>query len=132
MPYGSRLCDALAAGTGTPQCPAQHHRHGGADPRRCAPAARNGGSGSLLLPFSRGAIIGLGLIGSSLARAIQAQMPTVRVTGHDARPEVRATAAQTRFCDAVPDHTGAAVLGDAIVILCVPVAGQIGRTSGKE
>src|SRR3546814_14344529 len=85
-----------------------HHRHGGADPRRCAPAARNGGSGSLMLPFSRVAIIGLGLIGSSLARAIKAQMPTVRVTGHDASAEVRATAEQIRFCDDVPDTPGAA------------------------
>src|SRR3546814_10083162 len=89
MPVGSVLCDALVARTATPQCPAHHHRHGGADPRRCAPAARNGGSGSLMLPFSRVAIIGLGLIGSSLARAIKAQMPTVRVTGHDASAEVR-------------------------------------------
>ena len=37
-----------------------------------------------MLPFARVTIIGLGLIGSSLARAIRADMPTVRVTGHDA------------------------------------------------
>ena len=37
-----------------------------------------------MLPFSRVAIIGLGLIGSSVARAVRATMPTVRLTGSDA------------------------------------------------
>ncbi|HEY9579977.1 MAG TPA: prephenate/arogenate dehydrogenase family protein [Rhizorhapis sp.] len=74
-----------------------------------------------MLPFSRVAIIGLGLIGSSLARAIKAQMPTVRVTGHDASAEVRATAEQIRFCDDVTDTPGAAVMDADLVILCVPV-----------
>ena len=37
-----------------------------------------------MLPFSRVTIIGLGLIGSSIARAVRAEMPTVRLTGHDA------------------------------------------------
>ena len=36
-----------------------------------------------MLPFARVTIIGLGLIGSSVARAVQAKMPTVRVTGYD-------------------------------------------------
>jgi cyclohexadieny/prephenate dehydrogenase len=34
-----------------------------------------------MLPFARVTVIGLGLIGSSIARAIQQHMPTVRVTG---------------------------------------------------
>src|SRR3546814_18126236 len=118
MPDGSRLCDSLAAGTVTPLCLAHHHRHGGADPRRCGLAARNGGSGSLMLPFSRVAISGLGRRGSALARAIKAQMPTVRVTGHDASAEVRATAEQIRFCDDVTDTPGAAVMDADLVILC--------------
>lgn len=74
-----------------------------------------------MLPFSRVAIIGLGLIGSSLARAIKAQMPTVRVTGHDASAEVRATAEKIHFCDDVTDTPGAAVMDADLVILCVPV-----------
>ena len=49
-----------------------------------------------MLPFSRVTIIGLGLIGSSLARAIREYMPTVRVTGHDADPDVRETARRIR------------------------------------
>ena len=37
-----------------------------------------------MLPFSRVAVIGLGLIGSSVARAVRQYLPTVRLTGHDA------------------------------------------------
>ncbi|MCF8709962.1 prephenate/arogenate dehydrogenase family protein [Rhizorhapis sp. SPR117] len=74
-----------------------------------------------MLPFSRVTIIGLGLIGSSLARAIKAYMPTVRVTGHDASAEVRETATRINLCDDVSDTAGAAVLDADLVILCVPV-----------
>ena len=44
-----------------------------------------------MLPFERVSIIGLGLIGSSIARAVREAMPTVRLTGHDASVEVRET-----------------------------------------
>lgn len=42
--------------------------------------------------IGRVAIVGLGLIGSSVARAIKAKLPDVVVTGHDAEPDVRAEA----------------------------------------
>jgi len=74
-----------------------------------------------MLPFARVTIIGLGLIGSSLARAIRAEMPTVRVTGHDADPDVRATARRIDLCDDITDTAGAAVTDAELVILCVPV-----------
>ena len=62
-----------------------------------------------MLPFSRIAIIGLGLIGSSIARAMKAHMPTVRVTGHDANEQVRETARRIALCDDITDTAGAAV-----------------------
>ena len=74
-----------------------------------------------MLPFARVTIIGLGLIGSSVARAVQAQMPTVRLTGHDASPEVRERARRIGFCDDVTDTAGAAVVDADLVIFCVPV-----------
>jgi cyclohexadieny/prephenate dehydrogenase len=74
-----------------------------------------------MLPFSRVAIIGLGLIGSSLARAIRAEMPTVRVTGHDASPEVRDIARRIDLCDDIADNAATAVIDADLVILCVPV-----------
>jgi len=74
-----------------------------------------------MLPFSRVTIIGLGLIGSSLARAIREYMPTVRVTGHDADPDVRETARRIDLCDDITDTAGASVTDAELVILCVPV-----------
>ncbi|HAF41723.1 MAG TPA: prephenate/arogenate dehydrogenase family protein [Sphingobium sp.] len=74
-----------------------------------------------MLPFARVTIIGLGLIGSSLARAIRAEMPTVRVTGHDADPAVRDTARRIDLCDDITDTAGASVTDADLVILCVPV-----------
>ena len=41
-----------------------------------------------MLPFSRVAIIGMGLIGSSLARAIRETMPTVAITGRRRRKSI--------------------------------------------
>jgi len=73
-----------------------------------------------MLPFSRIAVIGLGLIGSSLARAIRADLPTVRVTGHDASAAVRETARRIDLCDDVTDTPGAAVIDADLVVLCVP------------
>jgi cyclohexadieny/prephenate dehydrogenase len=81
-----------------------------------------------LLPFARVSIIGLGLIGSSVARAVRARMPTVRLTGHDADPQVRAAALTLALCDDVADQAGAAVTDADLVILCVPV-GAIGAVA---
>ena len=74
-----------------------------------------------MLPFARVTIIGLGLIGSSIARAIRENMPTVRVTGHDADASVRARSVTLGFCHDVADTAGVAVTDADLVILCVPV-----------
>ncbi|MDX3883926.1 MULTISPECIES: prephenate/arogenate dehydrogenase family protein [Edaphosphingomonas] len=74
-----------------------------------------------MLPFARVSIIGLGLIGSSIARAVRQHMPTVRLTGHDADPGVRARAVAIDLVDDVADTPGAAVTDADLVILCVPV-----------
>lgn len=74
-----------------------------------------------MLPFARVTVIGLGLIGSSLCRAIRAEMPTVRVTGYDADPAVRETARRIDLADDVTDTAGASVTDADLVILCVPV-----------
>ena len=81
-----------------------------------------------MLPFARVSIIGLGLIGSSIARAVRAHMPTVRLTGHDADSEVRATADRLQLCDDIADSAGAAVTDADLVILCVPV-GAVGAVA---
>ena len=81
-----------------------------------------------MLPFSRVAVIGLGLIGSSIARAVREHMPSVRVTAFDADPEVRATVVRLGLCDDVADSAGAAVIDSDFVILCVPV-GAMGEAA---
>jgi cyclohexadieny/prephenate dehydrogenase len=73
-----------------------------------------------MLPFSRVTIIGLGLIGSSIARGVRAFMPTVRVTGHDASAAVREIARKIDLCDDITDTAGASVIDADLVILCVP------------
>jgi cyclohexadieny/prephenate dehydrogenase len=74
-----------------------------------------------MLPFARVSIIGLGLIGSSIARAVRDAMPTVVLSGFDADAEVRETARALALCDDVADTPGAAVIDAGLVILCVPL-----------
>lgn len=74
-----------------------------------------------MLPFARVSIIGLGLIGSSLARAIRATMPTVALTGTDADPVVRARVLELGLVDDVADSPGAAVVDAELVLLAVPL-----------
>jgi cyclohexadieny/prephenate dehydrogenase len=74
-----------------------------------------------MLPFSRVTIIGLGLIGSSIARAVRETMPTVRLTAHDADPQVREAVRALDLADDVADTAGASVTDADLVILCVPV-----------
>lgn len=74
-----------------------------------------------MLPFERVTIIGLGLIGSSIARAVRATMPTVRITGHDSSARVREVVRAMQLCDDVTDMPGTAVIDADLVILCVPV-----------
>ena len=83
-----------------------------------------------MLPFARVTVIGLGLIGSSIARAVREAMPTVRLTGHDADPAVRGVAGRLRLCDDVTDTVGAAVIDADLVILCVPV-GAMGAAAAE-
>jgi cyclohexadieny/prephenate dehydrogenase len=74
-----------------------------------------------VLPFARVAVIGCGLIGSSLLRAVRAHMPTVRLTATDGDPAVRARVVDLQLADDVADNAGAAVVDADLVVLCVPV-----------
>ena len=81
-----------------------------------------------MLPFARITIIGLGLIGSSVARAVKASMADVRVTGYDADPAVRERARALGLCNDVTDSAGTAVIDAGLVLLCVPV-GAMGEVA---
>lgn len=81
-----------------------------------------------MLPFARVAIIGLGLIGSSIARGVRESMGGVALSGYDVDPEVRETARALKLVDDVADSAGAAVIDAGLVILCVPV-GAMGEVA---
>jgi len=72
-------------------------------------------------PFGKVAVIGLGLLGSSLARAIRAALPAIALSGYDADPAVRARAGEIALVDDVADTAAQAVSGADLVVLCVPV-----------
>ncbi len=83
-----------------------------------------------MLPFARITIIGLGLIGSSVARAVRKAMPTARITAYDADPQVRETVRALDLADDVADTAGASVIDADLVILCVPV-GAMGTVAAE-
>lgn len=76
------------------------------------------------MAIERVTVVGLGLIGSSIARAAKARLPQVTVTGHDAIAAVGDEARVLGFCDAIEDDPVAAVSGADLVILAVPVGGM--------
>jgi prephenate dehydrogenase len=70
-------------------------------------------------PFSRIAIVGLGLIGGSVALAVKRRWPAVSVTAVD-RGSVIDVALQTRVIDDGTDHLGG-IAGAGLVMLAAPV-----------
>jgi len=83
-----------------------------------------------MLPFARVSIIGLGLIGSSVARAVRERMPGVTLSGYDADPQTRETAKALKLVDDMADTPGAAVTDAELVILCIPV-GAMGAVAAE-
>jgi cyclohexadieny/prephenate dehydrogenase len=71
--------------------------------------------------FEQVALIGLGLIGSSLSHAIRRGGLAGRITGAARSEATRATAERLELCDAVYADPAEAVAGADLVILCTPV-----------
>ncbi len=71
--------------------------------------------------FQHVALIGLGLIGSSLSLAMRRAGIAEKITGHARSEKTRATALRLGLVDAVFDTPAKAVRGADMVILCVPV-----------
>ncbi|WP_333838598.1 prephenate/arogenate dehydrogenase family protein [Novosphingobium sp.] len=72
-------------------------------------------------PFRRVAVIGLGLLGGSVARAARSRIAGVHVTGYDASAEVRARAAAIDLADTIAQRAQEAVAQAELVVFCVPV-----------
>ena len=71
--------------------------------------------------FDRLCLIGLGLIGSSIARAARQKGLARTIIAADGNPEVRARVRELGIADEVIDTSAAAVAGADHIILCVPV-----------
>lgn len=72
-------------------------------------------------PFARVAIIGFGLLGGSIARAVRTHLPDTALAGWDADPVVRQRARELALADSIPDDVADSVRGADLVIFCVPV-----------
>jgi len=72
-------------------------------------------------PFQSVAIVGLGLIGSSIARAVHERQPGTRLIGYDLDPAVRERARALALVDRMADTAEEAARGADLVIFCVPV-----------
>ncbi len=70
--------------------------------------------------YNRVALIGLGLIASSMAHAMRAKGLAGEIVGYAKTPETRDTA-RALFCDRVCDTAAEAVQGADLVVLAVPV-----------
>ncbi len=84
--------------------------------------------------FQRVALIGIGLIGSSLSHAMRRAGLAREIVGHAHSAATRATALRLKLVDKVFDTAAAAVAGADLVILCTPVGvyGRIAQEIGPH
>lgn len=80
--------------------------------------------------YDRVALIGLGLIASSMFWAIRRAGLAGEVTGYARSVETRDTAREIGLCDRVCDSAAEAVEGADLVVLCVPV-GAMGAVAAE-
>jgi cyclohexadieny/prephenate dehydrogenase len=80
--------------------------------------------------YQRVALIGLGLIAGSMARAMQRGGLAGEITGYARSAETRATAADIGLVDRVCDSAAEAVKGADLVVLAVPV-GVMGTVAAE-
>ncbi len=71
--------------------------------------------------FQRVALIGLGLIGSSIGHAIRRSGVAAHIAGHARSPESRAKSLEIGFIDSAYESPDAAAADADLVILCTPV-----------
>jgi cyclohexadieny/prephenate dehydrogenase len=72
--------------------------------------------------FGRVAVIGMGLIGSSLARVIRRERLARRIVACDASADVRAAVRDLALADSITGDAGEAVAGADLVMICTPLS----------
>jgi cyclohexadieny/prephenate dehydrogenase len=71
--------------------------------------------------FQRLALIGVGLIGSSIARIVRREGIAAEIVGADASPAARADIEELKLCDRLYADAAKAVDGADLVIICTPI-----------
>ena len=84
--------------------------------------------------FNRLALIGVGLIGSSIARAARAQGAARSIVATARSPQTRRRVAELGLADQVVESNAAAVEGADLVIVCIPVGacGAVAKEIGPH
>jgi cyclohexadieny/prephenate dehydrogenase len=72
-------------------------------------------------PMKKIAIVGLGLIGSSIAHAARRKHLAAEIAGHDSSADVLERARAIGFCDTLHAEVAGCVKGAELVILCAPL-----------
>lgn len=80
--------------------------------------------------YERVALIGLGLIASSMAHALRRGRLAGEIVGYARTPETRQVAREINLCDRVAESAREAVEGADLVVLCVPV-GAMGEVAAE-
>ncbi len=80
--------------------------------------------------YNRVALIGLGLVASSMAHAMRARGLAGEITGTAKTPETRDVVREMGFCDRVVDSAAEAVEAADLVVLAVPV-GVMGEVAAE-
>lgn len=80
--------------------------------------------------YDRVALIGLGLIASSMAHAMRRASVAGEITGYARSPQTREVAREIGLCDRVCDSATEAAAGADLVVLCVPV-GAMGAVAAE-
>ena len=71
--------------------------------------------------FTKVALLGVGLIGASMAHAIRRGSLAAHIAGHARSPETRKRAAELGFCHSIHEDPAEAVRDADLVALCTPV-----------
>ena len=84
--------------------------------------------------FQRLALIGVGLIGSSIARVVRREGIAAEIVGADTSPAARAEIEELKLCDRIFADAGRAVAGADLVIICTPIGAyaEIGQSIQKH
>lgn len=84
--------------------------------------------------FNRLALIGMGLIGSSIARAARAQGVVKTIVATARSPQTRQRVKELGIADEVVDNNAAAVKDADLVIVCIPVgaSGAVAKEIGAQ